>query len=60
MAINGALRRISPLPVSTPVEPVAQKSSPPLADRVPAGTQPRRIRDVAAALGAGQHDPRPP
>jgi hypothetical protein len=43
--------------VAQPVQPGGQEPGPPLPHGGPADAQPRRDRDVAAALGAGQHDP---
>jgi len=45
--------------IRQPVEPPGQETRPPSADRVAIDAQPRRDREVAAALRAGQHDPRP-
>src|SRR6266851_2382444 len=45
--------------IGQPVQPLPQETRPPPADRVAVDAQPRRHRKVAAALRAGQHDPRP-
>src|SRR5262249_33113435 len=42
-----------------PARPLPKNPRPPLADRLAVDAQPRRDRDVAAALRADQHDPRP-
>ena len=45
--------------VGQAVRSAAQETGPSLAHRVAVNTQPRRDRKVAAALRAGQHNPRP-
>ena len=45
--------------IAQPVQPGCQEPVPPLPHGCPADAQPRRRRGVAAALGAGQHDPGP-
>jgi hypothetical protein len=45
--------------IAQPVQPPGQEPVPPLPHRGPADAQPRRHSSVAAALSAGQHDPRP-
>jgi len=45
--------------IAQPVQPPGQEAGPPSDHGAPVDARPRRYGGVAAALGAGQHDPRP-
>ena len=59
LGVGDRARHPGPGLIAQPVQPPGQEPGPPLEHRVPADPQPRRHRGVTAALGAGQHDPRP-
>ncbi|MCW2930556.1 MAG: hypothetical protein JWM19_1518 [Actinomycetia bacterium] len=59
LGIGDGPRDARPGLIAQPVQPGRQEPGPPLGHGGPADAQPRRDRGIAAALGAGQHDPCP-